>query len=335
MKYLISFILIVLLWSCAHHSGTEKHLRHSGNVMDVKELVQEIQIDSPLISGFAHPYILGDYFILSDSHSPDNLLFIFDKKDFSYIAGGGRRGEGPDEITNLGELIPDVARQRLYAADYGKMQILGYDLDSILLCPGCVPKYRFDLNKAVIPVRYSYVNDTLCFACCITAEPGKHFQESLVTWNMQTGDINPLISGHPEVKRKRIRYAASLENDLIAVGYEHHDLLSIYDCQGNLEYNIYGPDWDNATSNAMIYYWGSIVICNNRIIVGYSGERNPEAGNINITNLLVYDLDGNYMKTLKVGYNIVLFCYDSTYNRLIMTLDDEIQFGYLDLDGII
>lgn len=85
----------------------------------------------------------------------------------------------------------------------------------------------------------------------------------------------------------------------------------------------------------MIYYWGSIVICNNRIIVGYSGERNPEAGNINITNLLVYDLDGNYMKTLKVGYNIVLFCYDSTYNRLIMTLDDEIQFGYLDLDGII
>lgn len=44
------------------------------------------------------------------------------------MQGGGRRGEGPDEITNLGELMPDVARQRIYAADYGKMQIVGcYD----------------------------------------------------------------------------------------------------------------------------------------------------------------------------------------------------------------
>ena len=119
------------------------------------------------------------------------------------------------------------------------------------------------------------------------------------------------------------------------MSYDHHDLLATYDLQGNLKHYIYGPNWDNTTSNAMIYYYGSICICNNHIIVGYSGERNPDAGNIHVSKLLVYDLDGNYIKTLNVGYNIIIFCYDSEYNRIIMVLDDEIQFAYLDLDGLL
>lgn len=52
-------------------------------------------------------------------------------------------------------------------------------------------------------------------------------------------------------------------------------------------------------------------------------------------NFLAYDLDGNYIKTLNVGYNIIIFCYDSESNRIIMVLDDEIQFAYLDLDGLL
>lgn len=53
-----------------------------------------------------------------------------------------------------------------------------------------------------------------------------------------------------------------------------------------------------------------------------------------MTHLLVYDLDGNYIKTLNVGYNMNAFCYDPEYNRIIMSLNDEkLQFAYLDLDG--
>lgn len=335
MKHILPLILIVILWGCSHSSGVDKHLHHSNNVMNVKELVKEIAVDTPFIGGLARPYIFGKYFILTDPQSKDNQIFIFDKKNFSYITSIGSFGEGPDEITSLGELIPDEKHHRLYVADYGKMQILGYDLNSISLTTNCLPEYETEIDKITTPVMYSYVNDTLCYACCMTAEPGKYFQESLITWNMKTGDIHPLISGHPEVERQRFRYAVSLENDLIAVGYDHHDLLATYDLKGNLKHYIYGPNWDNTTSNAMIYYYGSIVICNNRIIVGYSGEKNPDMGQIHITQLLVYDLDGNYVKTLKVDYNIVLFCYDLEYNRIIMILDDEIQFAYLNLDGLL
>lgn len=333
MKHLVFFFLLTLLCGCSNHSDIDKYTRHSDNVLNVKDLVQEIVIDTPLV-GIAKPYVLGDYFILADRNS-ENQILIFDKKNFSYIAGTGHPGEGPDEITSLGELIPDIVHQRIYVADYGKMKILGYDLDSILINSSCVPAYRLEINKSATPVMFNYVNDTLCYACCITAEPGKHFQESLVTWNMKTGEIHPLISGHPEVERKRIRYAVSLEKNLIAVSYDHHDLLATYNLQGELKHYIYGPNWDNATSNAMIYYDGSVTICGEYIIVGYSGERNPDVGNVCVSKLLVYDLDGNYIKTLDVGYNVLVFCYDSDYNRIIMCLDDEILYGYLDLKDII
>ena len=41
------------------------------------------------------------------------------------------------------------------------------------------------------------------------------------------------------------------------------------------------------------------------------------------------------MKTLDVGYKINYLCCDEKNGRLIMNLDAEIQFGYLDLDKII
>lgn len=313
----------------------DKYQQHSGNVIDVKDLVKEIVIDTPLIGGFARPYILGEYLILTDPQSEENQISIFDKKDFSYIAGTGHMGEGPNEITRLGEIILNEKRRRFYVADYGKMKTLEYELDSVLLNPNYLPIHKTEINRIATPVMFSFFNDTLCYACSMTAEPGKHFQESLVTWNMETGDMDLLITGHPKIERQRIRYAVSLEHNLIAVSYDYHDLLVTYDLQGNLKHNVYGPNWNDATSNAMIYYYGSIVICNNRIVVGYSGERNPEMGQIHVRNLLVYDLEGNYIKTLKIGYNILLFCYDAECNRLIMVLDDEIQFAYLDLEDLV
>lgn len=216
------------------------------------------------------------------------------------------------------------------------MQISEYNLDSILLNPDYLPDSKISMNNTTTPVYFTYVNDTLCYACCITPERGKPFQESLVTWNMKTGTMRPLISGHPEIERRRIRYAVSLENNLIAVSYDHHDLLATYDLEGHLKHYIYGPNWDNATSNAMIYYYEGVIICNDRIIVGYSGKKSPDTGPIDVSRFLVYDLEGDYIKTLNVGYNISVFCYDPEYNRIILALNDEmLQFAYLDLNGLL
>jgi hypothetical protein len=46
-------------------------------------------------------------------------------------------------------------------------------------------------------------------------------------------------------------------------------------------------------------------------------------------------MDGNYIKTIETGYRICDFCYDEKNNRVIMNLDNEIQFAYLSLDKIL
>ena len=52
------------------------------------------------------------------------------------------------------------------------------------------------------------------------------------------------------------------------------------------------------------------------------------------TKILIFDLTGNYIKTLDVGYKISDCCYDETNNRIVMAFDDEIQFGYLNLNTL-
>lgn len=46
-------------------------------------------------------------------------------------------------------------------------------------------------------------------------------------------------------------------------------------------------------------------------------------------------MKGDYLKTLVVGRPVNYFCYDKDNNRIIMNLDDEIQFAYLDLEGLL
>lgn len=76
------------------------------------------------------------------------------------------------------------------------------------------------------------------------------------------------------------------------------------------------------------------MFCNDKIIASYSGG-DSRTNAYRPTRFLVFSLDGDYLKTLDVGFRIVDFCYDNNNNRIIMNFNDEIQFGYLDLNGIV
>jgi hypothetical protein len=45
-------------------------------------------------------------------------------------------------------------------------------------------------------------------------------------------------------------------------------------------------------------------------------------------------LDGDYLKTLDVKLRMTGCCYDKKLNRIIMSFDEDMQFGYLDLDKV-
>lgn len=177
------------------------------------------------------------------------------------------------------------------------------------------------------------MNDTLCIAKIIEPIGNNDYKPSVARWNMATGEINPMPYEYPDLKKVRFIYAASAEHQLYVQCYTQYDLMTICDFNGNLKCNIYGPKWVNEKTQTQHYSLG-VEFCGDKILALYSGgDHRTDA--YYPTKFLVFDLNGNYLKTLETGYMITDFCYDKENNRLIINLNDEIQFAYLDLEGII
>ena len=110
--------------------------------------------------------------------------------------------------------------------------------------------------------------------------------------------------------------------------------MTICNLDGTLKYNVYGTEWSTETHG--IDYYGPVVFCNNRIVALYSGNKSFTNGKTNYpTKFVVFDLDGNYLKTLETGYPVIRFCYDKDNNRILMSLNADIQFAYLDVGDLL
>jgi len=112
--------------------------------------------------------------------------------------------------------------------------------------------------------------------------------------------------------------------------------MTILDIDGNLKYNIYGQKINNATTNHLGFY-SKVVFYNDKILALFANgkDRYSNKESEYPTQFLIFNTKGDYIKTLETEYAIIDFCYDEDNNRLIMHLDEDIQFAYLELDGII
>ena len=71
-------------------------------------------------------------------------------------------------------------------------------------------------------------------------------------------------------------------------------------------------------------------ICGDKIIASYIGDDWNHNDGARV--LHVFNIAGDYLKTLDIGCRINDLCYDEDNKRIIMNLDNEYQFGYLDLE---
>ena len=153
--------------------------------------------------------------------------------------------------------------------------------------------------------------------------------------NMNTGEITLMKYDNPKSGfngKKRMGLAVSLAHGLYAEYYERRDLMTLCTLDGDLICNIYGP-FRSDTKNR-IYNYSKAVFCGDKIYAAYSGVKpfDEQGKSILPTKLLVFDMQGNYIHTLETGLNISDLCYDPANNRLLLSLDDDVQFGYLPLD---
>lgn len=74
---------MVLFCNCSDKPNSEIYQSDRNNVLKVKDKIHEIVIDEPMIGYISRLYIINDYFVIIDVKSYDNLIKVFDKKDFS------------------------------------------------------------------------------------------------------------------------------------------------------------------------------------------------------------------------------------------------------------
>lgn len=332
LQYIL-LVFIVLCWGCADNSQKEKHQNNRDNITNVRQQIKEIDIQEVIIGQVARLYIVNNYLFIADHKSTNKLIHIFDKSTFSYITSIADIGQGPGEIINMGHIEENKANHIFYVSDHGKQRIFAYDLDSILINPLYIPKVKVEMDKGQFPDIYKYINDTLSIGLIIEPIGTSDFKQSVARWNMNTGDLKSISYTHPEIKKKRVNYDVSIQNGIFVECYSNYDLMTICDLKGDLKFNIYGPNWSNNTSKKASFY-KKVLICKNRIIATYLGEDKSDTKRFP-TKILIFNLNGEYIKTLETSYSICDFCYDEDNNRIILNFDDDIQFGYLSLDGIL
>lgn len=322
--------LSAFIFSCLKSTDTEKYQNKRNNIIKVKDKVQEIVIEDVMIGSIARLHLTDNYLIIKDPKSSDMLIHLFNRNDYKYKTSGLPRGQGPGEITNIGYIGVNDKENEIYVSDHGKLKIFNYPLDSILYDPYYIPDVKKEINNTQFPDEYEFINDNLSYARMIEPTGNAGYNEATAKWNMQTGEASKMKYAHPKVDKKRISLAVTMDNKTLVECYHNYDLITIMDLDGNLRYNIYGSNW-NSRDESKLYHFGDIVFRKNKIIASYSGKEMRTRDHLP-HEVLIFDINGDYIKTLDIGYRISDFCYDKLNDRLIFNFDDIIQFGYLQLD---
>ena len=330
---LLLVLLFVMSWSCVHRSETEKYQNKRDRVINVQEKIKEIVSEDIIIGQTARLYLINDYLIIADHKPLDKLIHLFDKNKYDYVTSIASMGQRPGEIVNMGYIETDEINRMFYVSDHGRQAIYSFDLDSVLTNPFYMPKIKIKMNKGQFPSKYLRINDSLSIGLIIEPIGNADYKQSIAKWNMNTEKITPMKYEHPKIKKKRVNFTASIKDSIYVECFSRYDLMTICNLNGDLKYNIYGPNW-TTDERIRVHHYGKVIFCNNRILASYSGgdyytdEYYP-------TKFLVFDINGNYLQTLETGYWICDFCYEKENNKIIMNLNADIQFAYLELDGLI
>ena len=326
---LVLYLLVVLFCvACTSKDKNEKWQSRRSNVVDVKDDVKEIDTGDVLIGAVAEPYICGNYLAVIDYKSVDKLVHVFDRNTFKYMLSLGDRGQGPTEISSVGTIAWNEKERDLYVTDHGQRRILRYNLDNLLNDSQYAPTVKLRFGNAAFPNDYYYINDTLCYGSFIEPTSASTFNQTCGKWNMITGEKKLIDYVHPADRKKRVAFAVSPQYNTLVECNRRYDLISLYNLEGVLQCNVYGPNWDGSGDGNE--HFQNATICDDKIFVSYVGDDWTHNSGAKVIH--IFNIAGDYLKTLDVGRRINRMCCDEEHKRIIMNLDSEYQFAYLDIE---
>lgn len=247
-------VFALLLVCCKQNEPTEKYQKNRNVIVDVHQRIKAIDIGDLMVGAIANLFPMNEYILVLDTRAYDNLLHVFDRQNLQYLYSGIKKGRGPGEIVNPGSMMTDETHRRFYIPDHSKLEIYGYDLDQFIKDPDYMPAVKMEMKKKMFPSKSQFIGGDELIGVIIEPVGNYSFKQAMAKWNMTTGDISPMPYEQPDIERRRIAFAASVQNDSYVEIYHHHDLMTICRLNGDLKYNIYGPKWDATTSNTYLYF---------------------------------------------------------------------------------
>lgn len=336
IKYFFLVVLLIVLVNDCKKETTEKFQSQRNNIVkaEIKDILTEFTIGRSIVA------IVGDILLVIDIQSTEEGIHLFNKNNFKYITTTGRIGKGPGEIVRYGTIGIDNKNNVFYMTDYGKDVLWRFNIDSILNNKEYMPEKVGDLPKDMFMGRFDILNDSIFLGKAIDVINYHTYTEVFRKFNIKSNKSTEFGYQHPETKKgKASSYIKiSKKHDIYINCYYADDLMTICDLNGNLKYNIYGPDWGKNKNGRKHYYTG-VDIFNDYIIASYSGKeifRYDEYKRLKTnfpTKFLIFDIKGNYMKTIETGYEFHFFCIDEENKRVIAYFEDrENPLGYFNLD---
>ncbi len=346
-KYIVTLIgCLLFLCSCNKETDTEKYPDFTKKLVDVSDKIVPIKTNQ--FFGRCRITTAGKYLLLTDLTSLDKGFLLFDKKTFQYVISTGSKGQGPGQIINYenAKIIPNtVNNESFYVFDYSKLMLYEYALDSILNNKKYLPKEVLSMNLHRVIGDVAPLNDSIFLGISSKAINSHSFTDELVRFNIKNGEIKQLRATHSKsktaIKKTHATFALSANKQKYVHAYRYIDLMELYGINGNLLCSIYGNLWKKRDKKNLGFYQ-QVEFGENYIMAAYVGSKVFKIGADNrmravfASRIVVFDTEGNHLKTLNIGEEIRGFCIDEENNRIIINyLDRDEPLAYLDLKGIL
>lgn len=319
----------------------EKIQNERNNILNVKDEI--IDIKSDILFGNSMLYIVDDILIVEEIKPSGNKgIHLFNKNTFEYITSTGIMGHGPGEIIRYGRIGVDNKNRVLWVPDHGKKVMLKFPLDSVLSDEMYKPTKALALKDNIFIERFGLLNDSIALGKAVQVLSSNSYSMTMAKFNFNTNTTEKYGYEHPEAtdKNSNSQFKLSVENNFYVNCYASFDLMTICDLDGNLKYNIYGPDGLENKDNKRTYFTG-VDALNKNIIASYVGdvrlitnEFQRLQGNLP-SKFLIFDDEGNYKKTIETGHKFSFFCVDERNKRVIAYFSDRdnpLGFFNLNLD---
>ena len=329
----LSVALMLAICSCGQGAGSVQTVHQSER--DNIEEVTLVSIDDslpPLHNG-TFLRMLGDTMIMQDPYATDWLFHAVDIRQNRHLGRFGKFGAGPGEVSNFGAQFFDIRNKKFYGLTGGSFTMVRLDVDSALADPSYKAVKIIDAESmqgkgSESVYNFHFINDSLLI--CSVHVPYNHIEEfHLGHFNPKTGEKRIIDSlGHQSTGNSNVM-TVSPENNLIALFGIAFDRLRLFDLDGNHLKTITGPDY-RAEYDHETFYFVSSTAGGGKLFGLYLNQIPVEE--ITHSDIIIFDTEGNYLKTLRLKGQAFGLAYNESTGRLYVSCDGDPQFGYIKID---